>query len=56
LCAHIAGFYNFSDSEHAIGQRRFTVIDMRNDAEVTDLRRISGRWLRGLGEFNGRHL
>ena len=45
LGTHIALFYNLGDSEHAIGQRGFTVIDMRNDTEIADLGRIGQRRL-----------
>ena len=56
LRAHVALFNNFSDSEHAIGECGFAVIDMRDDAEITNLLRFCRRRLRGFGEFYGRHL
>ena len=43
LGPHVAVGDDAGDAEHPVGQGRFTVVDMRDDAEVPDLRRRSER-------------
>ena len=50
LVAHLARFDNSGQLEHAIRERRLPMIDMGDDAEVTDLP------LRGMGRANLRLL
>jgi hypothetical protein len=40
LGPHVAVANNPSDSEHAVGERGFSVIDVRDDAEISDYRRV----------------
>ena len=40
LGAHVAALDRVRDLEHAVGQRRLAVVDMRHDAEVADVRGV----------------
>ena len=56
LGAHIALLYDFSDAQHAIGECRFAVIDVGNDAEIANLRRVGCGRLRRFSEWYRWHV
>jgi hypothetical protein len=45
LRAHISSFDNASYAEHPISKSRLTMVDMSNDAEISNLRGVSLGWL-----------